>query len=299
MTAGCKDTTSCPARGSTAGTTPTRRSGCKKNYPGEILTQDTTPSIRLLSLVSWQYRLSVKQYQEIHEAKTQRPWRSEMQLLAHAFVDDTPEINLDNKPLSPGWFYRCQAVFRNALAMCGAAHLANLKLYDARVADYALASAPSGLRTVTTQEFLAADRKLWQTISELLIQKWALDDALYELTAIRNDVPSLLQLRAAAPRAPPDPRGTKRTRQDDSGPRTKGKGKGDGKGNCKKGGPSSPRGGTSSPAANWVDTFQGKQICRRFQTGACTSPKCKYLHVCAIKGCHQAHPAKEHPSNRT
>ena len=74
---------------------------------------------------------------------------SEMQLLAHAFVDDTPEINLDNKPLSPGWFYRCQTVFRNALAMCGAAHLANLKLYDARVADYALASAPSGLRTVT------------------------------------------------------------------------------------------------------------------------------------------------------
>ena len=63
-----------------------------------------TPSIRLLSLVHeglksrlgwipWQYRLSVKQYQEIHEAKTQRPWRSEMQLLAHAFVDDTPEIN--------------------------------------------------------------------------------------------------------------------------------------------------------------------------------------------------------------
>ena len=70
-------------------------------------------------------------------------------------------------------------------------------------------------------------------------------------------------------------------------------------GKSKKGGPSSPRGGTSSPAANWLDTFQGKQICRRFQTGACTSPKCKYLHVCAIKGCHQAHPAKEHPSNRT
>ena len=248
----------------------------KKNYSGEILTQDTTPSIRLLSLVHeglksrlgwipWQYRLSVKQYQEIHEAKTQRPWRSEMQLLAHAFVDDMPEIHLDNKPLLPGWFYRCQTVFRNALAMCGAAHLANLKLYDARVADYALASAPSGLRTVTTQEFLAADRKLWQTISELLIQKWALDDALYELTAIRNDVPSLLQLRAAAPRAPPDPQNTKRTRQDDSsGPRTKGKGKGDGKGKSKKGGPSWPRGGTSSPAANWVDTFQRKQICRRF-----------------------------------
>ena len=91
----------------------------KKNYPGEILTSDTTPSVRLLSLVHeglktrlgwipWQYRLSAKQYQEIHEAKAHKPLRSEMQILAHALVDDTPELNLENKPLSAGWFLRCQ-----------------------------------------------------------------------------------------------------------------------------------------------------------------------------------------------
>ena len=34
MTAGCKGTTSCPARGSTAGTTPTTRSACSGNSPG-------------------------------------------------------------------------------------------------------------------------------------------------------------------------------------------------------------------------------------------------------------------------
>ena len=187
-------------------------------------------------------------------------------------------------------------MFRNALALCHAAHLANLKLFDNRVAEYAWATPALGLRTVTTQEFLSADRKLWQTIADLLAQKWSLDDALYELTSIRNDIPSLLQLRPVTPRlAPPDPRGHKRPRGEEHPPeRPKGKAKGKGKSLDK--GKTAPQG---SPNPNWADTFQGKPICRRYQTGACTSAKCKFLHVCAVKGCHQGHPAKEHPSNRT
>ena len=150
-----------------------------EHYPGEILTSDSMPYIRLLSLVHeglkarltwvpWQYRLSAKQYQEIHEAKSHKPLRSEMQILTHAIVDDTPELSLDHRSLSPGWFLRCQTVFRNALALCNAAHLANLKLFDARVAEFALAQPGSGLRGVSTQEVLAADRKLWQAITDLL-----------------------------------------------------------------------------------------------------------------------------------
>ena len=81
-----------------------------------------------------------------------------MQLLAYAFVDDTPEITWTTNP-SPGWFY-------------------NLKLYDAGRRLCTSLSAQS-----TDGDHLAADRKLWQTISELLVQKWTLDDALYELTA--------------------------------------------------------------------------------------------------------------------
>ena len=75
----------------------------KQNYPGELLDQDSMPSIRLLSLVHeglktrltwipWQYRLSQKQYQEILEAKTSRAFRSEIQLLTAAFTDDQPDI---------------------------------------------------------------------------------------------------------------------------------------------------------------------------------------------------------------
>ena len=70
-----------------------------ENYPGEILSSDAMPSIRLLR-VPWQYRLSAKQYQEIHEAKAYKPLRSEMQILAQAMVDDTPEISLENRTLA-------------------------------------------------------------------------------------------------------------------------------------------------------------------------------------------------------
>ena len=45
------------------------------------------------------------------------------------------------------------------------------------------------------QELLAADRKIWNLISELYSQNWRLDDALYELTSVRGDLSSLLQPR--------------------------------------------------------------------------------------------------------
>ena len=106
----------------------------KQNYPGELLDADSMPSIRLLSLVHeglktrlrwipWQFRLSQRQYQEIQEAKTSRVVRSEVQLITSAFLDDQPEVSVENRPLSAGWLLHIQTVFRNALALCNAAHL--------------------------------------------------------------------------------------------------------------------------------------------------------------------------------
>ena len=94
------------------------------NYPGELLDADTTPSIRLLSLVHkglkpgqslkwvpWQYRLSSRQHQERMEAKSARAVRSELQLLSQAFFDDTPEVSVEHHSLSAGWLTRIQTVF--------------------------------------------------------------------------------------------------------------------------------------------------------------------------------------------
>ena len=139
------------------------------------------PSIRLLSLVHeglktrlkwipWQYRLSQKQYQEILEAKTSRAFRSETQLLTAAFTDDQPEVAVENRPLSACWLLHIQTLFRNALALCNAAHLKSLKDFDKKIPTFALNSLTSRptCRTVTTPELLAANRKIWNTISDLL-----------------------------------------------------------------------------------------------------------------------------------
>ena len=281
----------------------------KQNYPGELLDNDSMPSIRLLSLVHeglktrlkwipWQYRLSQKQYQEILEAKTTKAVRSEVQLLTAAFMDDQPELSVESRPLSAGWLMQIQTIFRNALALCNAAHLKSLKDFDKKIADLCLKQPDrtSGLRTVTTQELLSADRRMWNTISDLLREGWSLDEALHEMTTVRSDIPSLLQWRPAQPRLPPALEQL-----------FKGKGKGKGKLQLLLDEPpwkklrteDKPFKKTEKPQPNnipknWADKYQGKPICRRYQSGTCKTPGCKFAHVCAIKGCHKSHPAREH-----
>ena len=191
------------------------------------------PSIRLLSLVHlwfsprgtikwvpWQLRMSQKQYQDIIEARTSRTLRAEAQLVSSALFDETPELSIERAHLSPAWLARAQQVFRNAIALCGGAHLAVLKAFDKKILDICTQSlaADSGLRTVNTHELLNADRKLWNEISSLRSDGWTLDEALHEMTSIRADIHALLQPRAR----PPTQKGP-----------NKGKG---GKGNGKKGG---------------------------------------------------------------
>ena len=252
----------------------------KTSYPSEVLDGDSMPSIRLLSVVHqglktrlawvpWQHRLSQKQYQEQTEARTGRPLRSEWQIITHALVDDQPEVSVEGRALSPGWFLKMQVIFSNALAQ---------------------PEKGSGLRTVTTTEMLAADRRLWSTISGLLAEKWSLDDALREMTRIRSDVASLLMLRPILQTTGRDPPLPPRKRPLEHGnqqqqPIKKTKGKGKGKGSDR---PAIP--------ANWDTKHGGKEICRRFQSNSCKVSNCKFAHVCAVKGCHQNHSAKDHPT---
>ena len=260
----------------------------KTNYPGELLDEDTMPSIRLLSLVQhslkpgekirwipWQFRLSSKQYTEIMEAKSSKPMRAEAQLLASALYDDTPEMPVAHLRLAASWLSRIQTVYRNAWALCGAAHLNNLKAFDKRVLDLALPDlADNSLRGPTTQELLAADRNIWGSIGSLVSSGWSLDDeALYEVTSIRSDLSNLLQPRPrnALPSTPnkgrerpntPTPPPPKRTR---TTPFTlpknrKGKGKGgkQGKGLANKA-------KSEDWPSNWVYKAHGKVLCKRYQ----------------------------------
>lgn len=268
-----------------------------KNFPGELLTAETLPSIRLLSIihhqlrpgqtlryVPWQLRLSQKQYQEMMEAKTRKAVRSEAQLLG-VIWDDTPELPLDQVRLSAEWLMKVQQVFRNAFVMCGAAHLHTFKKFDQKVFDLAMKkhSPDSNLRAVNLSELLEADKAIWAEIISLVGQGWTLDDALHELTAARADLYGLLQPRPKS--AGPVPvKGAGKTRIQNAVRKTLGK-------------------TAASPDLCSYIVLDGQRhnLCQRFQQNRCTSKSCKYKHLCAAKvggkPCGKTHAAADHPQN--
>ena len=275
----------------------------RSNYPGEHLDADSTPSIRLLSLVHmwckpggaikwipWQMRLSSKQYQDIIEARTSRTLRTEAQLISTALFDETPELPVEHVRLNASWLASKQAVFRNAIALCNGAHLAVLKAFDKKVLDLCAQAMPasSGLRTANTQELLQADRTLWNEMAKLVSEGWTLDEALHEFTSIRADVHALLQPRAL----PAQPAGQRPN---------KGRGKGNGGKSPqrvlkldKTGAPPPP-----DPHANLLTRHGNKTLCLRFNKGRCTDKRCKFAHLCAARlpngqACGQHHPATQH-----
>ncbi len=270
-----------------------------KNYPGELLTAETTPSIRLLSVVHhslkpgqslkyipWQIRMSQKQYQEMTEAKTHKAIRSEAQILG-ALLDETPEIPLESMRLSAEWLLKTQQVFRNAFVICGAAHLQIFKKFDDKFFSLAMKkhSQESMLRSVNLAELLEADKFIWSELTALVSQKWTLNEALHELTSCRADMYGVLQPR---PRAPP-PLKTEPGAGPPKGPPIKK--------------PPKPPVKTTPQGSLCTFVFQNgtkKPICQRFQKGTCSSKQCKYAHVCAVKiqgkPCGQKHGAHAHPS---
>ena len=166
-------------------------------------------------------------------------------------------------------------------SLCQAVESQSLRQEDSRPVSHTARCQP----WPSHSELLSADRKLWAAISDLLGQQWSLDDAFYELTHMRNDVRSLLQLRPkmSKPTVPAPPRpATPRQRQskrdikparEPSRPPKKGKGKSKG---------ALP---PSKPKAEWCTTCKGCEVCRRYQTGLCTNNQCRFAHVCAIMGC--------------
>ena len=178
------------------------------------------PSIRLLSLVQhslnpgekirwipWQFRLSAKQYTEIMEAKSSKPMHTEAQLLASALYDDTPEMPVAHLRLAASWLSRIQTVYRNAWALCGAAHLNDLKAFDKRVLDLAL---PELTDSSLQNRDLRHKNCSWPI--DLVASGWSLDEALYEVTSIRSDLSNLLQPRPKNSRARSPNKGKERPR---------------------------------------------------------------------------------------
>ena len=141
--------------------------------------------------------------------------------------------------------------------------------FDKRVEHLALPDlADNSLRVPTTQELLAADRKIWGTISALVASGWSLDEALYEVTSVRSALSNLLQPR-------PKPQLTLQ-------PTDKGKGKGQG---------TSGKSKAEDRRSDWVLKAHGKVLCKRYERNLCQLPNCKFAHLCAVRGCGKDHYA--------
>lgn len=229
----------------------------------------------------------------------------ELASLHTLLVDEPPSIDISNGSMGINSVRNLLAVHDVAIAMCGGAHLANLKAYSHKFVGFLTQriDAESMLRCASITESQAADRQIWGTLSDLMTERgWSMDDSLHEMTHVRHDLPGLLQLRPRPPKALPwQPTGNPYN------PNFKGKSAKGGKDTGKKGaGKSALDGHKGKGKVQWLTDVKSKdgtwkQLCMRFQSGKCTlGSQCKFAHLCAypVNGvaCGLDHGALQHQS---
>jgi hypothetical protein len=282
----------------------------KHNYPAEILLPETTPSLRLLSLihhqklkgeykwVPWKYRLSQAKADEI-AVKPNRIAKSEGLQLHALLVDSPPELHIDNRALGMLALRQTLETFSYAMAMCEIVHLATMKNYYLKFINLMTTrlEAETGLRNPTILEAQSADKTLMKIACELVMEKqWSFDDAIHEITCIRAEINTLLQARPRLPRQTSTIgiRIFERWWQEQSIHSIwQRQGKSSGKSSGKTGG-----------KVTWItETSVGgskKQLCMRFQSGKCDMcSSCRFHHGCAFplpsgEACNKNHEALMH-----
>lgn len=115
-------------------------------------------------------------------------------------MDEIPAIEASNDNRGINAIRTSLDLLNTAMAMCNAAHLANLKEYSHTFISMLTqrVSADTGLRTATVLEAQAADRQIWAIIAEY--RNWSIESALHEMTHVRSDLSILLQLRPKIPK---------------------------------------------------------------------------------------------------
>eukprot|EP00435_Cladocopium_sp_Y103_P018778 s4100_g4.t1 len=280
-----------------------------KNYPSEILDSASMPSTRLLSLVyhqvqkgHWAWMGTFKAYsqqksEDLQSQRSSKQPKLEGLSLHSLLLDEPPALEVSNSGMGLNAIRTLMDLHNVAVAMCRGAHLANLKQYSHRFMHYLTQKVDSetGHRTANVIEAQAADRQIWATMAELINDRdWTMDDALHELTHVRQDLAGLLQLRPKIPKpqlwssspSSSSPPGAQKGKGKQTS--SKGKGKQKGKGN----------------QPQWITeirTADGstKPLCMRFQLGKCKLSDCKFAHQCAYPApaghaCGGPHGAMDH-----
>ena len=293
----------------------------RANYPGELLDASTTPGQRYWAVVHsqvrtpgkykwvpWNQIVSEKREGELLEAKALKTPRSELGMLGAMLFDEIPHIPEADIRASPWWISQLQTVRRNALALAGGAHLANLKKFDARFLSLYTKQydEASGLRAPNLAEAMAADRDIFEKTFELVNERdWSLDDALHEISEVRSEMSVQLQPRPRPHKGKGKPqesgKGFSRKGDAHKGDRKgdKGQRKGGKKGDGRKGDRERSR-DVSGWDRSWAMSIDGRQICMRYHLSSCQQASCRYLHRCPVpdangRPCGQNHRAAECP----
>ena len=193
-----------------------------KNYPSEILTSATCPSLRLLSTavhqearkdlkwIPWKFRMTQLASDEAVMRRPSKQARLETLNLTSLLMDDPPTMEIGNNVMGISTIQRIMSVHDTALAMSGTAHLARLKHYTTKFLGFLQTrlEPDCSLRVPTVLEAQQADRVFWTNIFNLVLEKdWSVDDAIYEYSEIRAEMAALLQPRAKMPPMPKTPKG--------------------------------------------------------------------------------------------
>ena len=305
----------------------------ERNYPGELLDDDSLPGTRLWSMVfdqlrpggkmrwiPWTQILSVRQEAEIQAAKSRRAPRSELALLGQLCWDDPPSLSEEDLRPSPWRIERMMRVRRNAYALSGGCHLHNFKMLDEKVLAMFVKTFPaeSGLRAPSLKELIDADKHILSEAFKLVSDRsWALDDALHELSTVRTDLSVWLQPRPKPPQTQ-QPKGAGKGKSQQFGERPPPPRKGDrsfGKGKSKDKGQKGKPGDRSRSRVRLLEGWQrdwplhlninGVQtpICMRFNVSECSNTSCRFAHKCPIPDssgnpCGGSHRAIDCPSGR-
>ena len=233
----------------------------KTDYPGESLNHQTCPCARLLSQVA-------EQCSKQQEGKSTKAFKPGAALLASAIVEATPQL-LENETQGPP--YRLPRFWKSAgMAYAVAGGCSSRSMESTRRKNdgllYHTLWGKSGLRPPNIQEFISADRKIWENIFQLVNEEsWGLDEAILEFCPARADIPTLLMARPRVFKGMAKGGGKFRYE-----PYYKGKGKFEkGKGKFKGGK------GKNQVPQNWAKSFKDasgsqKEFCFRFHTSGCS-----------------------------
>ena len=281
-----------------------------EDYPSEVLSPETMPSSRLISLayqqqqrgehrwIPWKYRMTQSKMDDMVIYQKQKIPKLEGVQLHSLLIDEPPTIDISNSGMGINAIRSIFEVHNLAVSLVGSCHLQRLKAYTLKFMGLLTQrqDSDSNLRNANILEAQAADKQLWQIIHDLVTDSnFTLDDALHEVTQYRSDMQSLLQPRPkTASRQPP----SQQIGKDGKGKDGKGKdGKGkDGKGKGKR--------QDVSGKPTWVTeaNINGKkvQLCMMFQNNSCQrGDQCKFGHYCAYplangQACGQKHSAFSH-----